>query len=207
MTRHPEEGETKRRPGSDVTLSPPSKGTADDPTSTVLGAKASARKPVAAEVSPVLAVVVVYTASADEAAAAAPTVGGLYPLRAGESFFAGKAPAPRRIAFEDGTEIEVDHAHLFARDFEYVSRRHLTIRMRPDGRATLIEHSANGTYLVHAGLHVIRGEGKEYEAVALSGREILVLGVDHADAESAALRPQLELIPLIREADERPGAE
>jgi hypothetical protein len=59
LTRHPEEGETKRRPGSDVTLSPPTKGIADDPASTVLGAKASAKKPAAAEASPVLAVVVV----------------------------------------------------------------------------------------------------------------------------------------------------
>lgn len=170
--------------------------------STIIARSSAASAPETRQGAPAaLAVVAAYAGEAEEErAGSGSTTGRLYALGAVDVLFVGRIRPPERLVLRDGKQLHLRFFHLFGREFELVSRRHLAIEMRPDGAAVLYEFSGNGTYLVGAMKHVIRAEEMEYESVVLREREILVLGADRADAVSTAIRPQLELVFLDRGA-------
>ncbi|MCA9726833.1 MAG: FHA domain-containing protein [Candidatus Eisenbacteria bacterium] len=130
-------------------------------------------------------------------------LGRTYPLREGDVLFVGKPPQPDELALADGRRLSITHAHLFPRseEFEYVSRRHLAIQMRPGGEVVLMDFSTNGVFLVKHQEHVRRRADETVAVHEFRGEEMLVLGIDlrvqkDRKARERAARHRLQIFPF-----------
>lgn len=170
------------------------------------GTRSKAKRPGGAEAParPIVGVVVAYSETADQVETGErPELGVVYPLREGEVLFVGRQnpPGPAVIPIEGGEKLRVTHSHLFAfaRKFEYVSRVHLALEMKADGRTVLTDFSTNGIYLVTKKELLQRPREKPYAVHTLEGRQTIFLGVSPEQVDpSTSEVPQLEIIPLDR---------
>jgi pSer/pThr/pTyr-binding forkhead associated (FHA) protein len=151
---------------------------------------------------PVLGLVAVYSDLAVETNPPG-LLGRTYPLREGDVLFVGKPPQPEELVLEDGRRLAIAHVHLFPRSeaFEYVSRRHLAIQLRPGGEVLLMDFSTNGVFLVKRQEHVRRRADETVAVHSFRGEETVVLGIDlrvqkDPKARDRASRHQLQVFPF-----------
>lgn len=151
---------------------------------------------------PVLGLVAVYSDLAVETTPPG-LLGRTYPLREGEVLYIGKPPQPEDLLLDDGRRIPIAHAHLFPRneEFEYVSRKHLAVEMRPGGEVCLMDFSTNGVFMVKRQEHVRRRADDAMAVHTFRGEETLVLGIDlrvqkDRKARERASRHQLQIFPF-----------
>jgi hypothetical protein len=156
---------------------------------------------------PVLGLVAVYSDLAVETTLPG-SLGRIYPLREGEVLFVGKPhvgkpPQPgEEFVLDDGRRLTIAHVHLFPRtdEFEYVSKKHLAIEMRPGGEVRLMDFSTNGSFLMKRREHVLR-TGQSMATYTFRGEETVVLGIDlrvlrDRKARDRATRHQLQIFPF-----------
>lgn len=132
--------------------------------------------------------VVVYAEAAEASGGPVPTTfGRVHPLKAGQVFLAGKVlkDSPRA----DGAVVKPTAWHLFpfSEDYAHISRQHLTVEFETNGQVRLTDTSANGTWLVRAGLHLRRGRDAS-RVHTLAADESVVLGVDLGSAADPRAR-------------------
>jgi hypothetical protein len=160
----------------------------------------------------ILGFLVLYSESADLVGSVpSGTLGRVVPLRKGDLFFVGKAPVPQEVPLDGSRKVIPTAWHLFpfTEDFAHISRRHLVIEMDSPGKATLVDLSTNGIYLVGEGRHLRRGRGESTRIHTLAGRESVVLGVDlgastSGEARERALRYQIQIVPVDASAGPAP---
>lgn len=132
--------------------------------------------------------VVVYAESSEGSGGGVPaTFGRVHPLKVGEVFFAGKVL--KDVPRADGAVVKPVGWHLFpfTEDYAHISRHHLTVEFEAGGQIRLTDTSANGTWLMRAGLHLRRGRD-ESRVHALATDESIVLGVDLGSATDPRAR-------------------
>lgn len=143
--------------------------------------------PAAAADRPIGYVVVYAEGSEAAGGGVPPTLGRVYPLKAGELFFAGKVLKDSMRA--DGHAVKPTGWHLFpfTEDYAHISRHHLTVEFETNGQVRLTDTSANGTWLMRAGLHLRKGRD-ESRVHTLATDESVVLGVDLGSAADPRAR-------------------
>jgi len=126
-----------------------------------------------APADPVLGLLVLFAESSDPGGRFPSECGRVHALRRGEVFFAGKS-APTEVERSDGSKTQPASVHLFplTNDYAHISRRHVTVEFVAPGKASVRDHSTNGTTLVSAKQHLKKSEH------LVSGPEIIVLGED-----------------------------
>ena len=172
------------------------------------GSRAPERKPLSRPAPPlpgtrpVLGLVAIYSDLAVETTPPG-LLGRTYALREGEVLFVGKPPQPENLVLEDGRTLPIAHAHLFPRseEFEYVSRRHLAVELRPGGEVCLMDFSTNGVFLMKRQEHVRRRADESVAIHTFRGEETVVLGIDlriqkDRKARERAARHQLQIFPF-----------
>ncbi len=114
--------------------------------------------------------------------------GRVFPMRADDVLFLGKAPAPAEVVGRDGRKVAPTQAHLFPfkDEFGHISRRHLVVQMEPGGKTGITDLSTNGLYLVKKAQHLRRGKGQDHTYHTVQGDETVVLGVDLGTASDKA---------------------